>query len=301
MKRRRQTVCGLPFHGEGKDVFRVPSATPDLSESCGVEMRTVSVVIPAYNEAQNIASTLAAIPVEPLREAGFDVEILVVDNGSIDRTGEVARAHGAKVIVQPVRGYGNAYKAGFANCTGDVIATGDADLTYPWQILPDAIDRLRADDLDFINTDRLATLDRASMTRSHVFGNHMLSMVTRTLFGVPFRDSQSGMWIFRRHLLHTLQLRSGGMAFSQELKIEAHRGGFRCLEMPIAYFPRGGETKNRTIRDGFGNLSHLLAARLRGRNTSIAGLVAPHAGTSLPAVAATSAVASAAPGIRSAG
>jgi glycosyltransferase involved in cell wall biosynthesis len=236
-------------------------------------MRTVSVVIPAYNEEKNIVPTLAAIPVGPLRDAGFDVEVLVVDNASIDRTGEVARAHGAKVIVQPVRGYGNAYKAGFANCTGDVIATGDADLTYPWHILPEAIARLRRDDLDFITTDRLRGLDRASMTRSHVFGNHMLSMVTRTLFGVPFRDSQSGMWIFRRQLLHTLQLRSGGMAFSQELKIEAHRRGFRCLEMPIAYFPRGGETKNRTIRDGVGNLSQLLAARLQGPQSSAAGLV----------------------------
>jgi glycosyltransferase involved in cell wall biosynthesis len=236
-------------------------------------MRTVSVVIPAYNEEKNIVPTLAAIPVGPLRDAGFDVEILVVDNASVDRTGEVARAHGAKVIVQPVRGYGNAYKAGFANCTGDVIATGDADLTYPWHIVPKAIARLRRDDLDFITTDRLAELDRASMTRSHVFGNHMLSLATRTLFGVPFRDSQSGMWIFRRHLLHTVQLRSGGMAFSQELKIEAHRRGFRCHEMPIAYFPRGGETKNRTIRDGFGNLSQLVAARLQGPQTSAAGLV----------------------------
>lgn len=238
-------------------------------------MRTVSIVIPAYNEEQNIAPTLAAIPVGQLRDAGYDVEVLVVDNASTDRTGEVARAHGARVLVQPVRGYGNAYKAGFANCTGDVIATGDADLTYPWHVVPDAIRRLAADEVDFITTDRLAALNPASMTRSHVFGNHMLSMVTRTLFAVPFRDSQSGMWIFRRQLLHTLRLRSGGMAFSQELKIEAHRRGFRCLEMPIAYFPRGGVTKNRTIRDGVGNLSHLIAARLSGPHQGSGLLAAP--------------------------
>lgn len=250
-------------------------------------MRTVSVVIPAYNEEQNIVPTLAAIPVEALRDAGFEVEILVVDNASVDRTGEVARAHGAKVIVQPVRGYGNAYKAGFANCTGDIIATGDADLTYPWHILPEAIARLRRDNLDFITTDRLADLDRASMTRSHVFGNHLLSMVTRTLFGVPFRDSQSGMWIFRRQLLHTVRLRSGGMAFSQELKIEAHRRGFRCHEMPIAYFPRGGETKNRTIRDGFGNLGQLVATRLLSAQSSNAGLIRPPAHPPVPVVEET--------------
>jgi glycosyltransferase involved in cell wall biosynthesis len=246
-------------------------------------MRTVSLVIPAYNEEENIAPTLAAVPVAALRDAGYDVEVLVVDNASTDRTGEVARAHGARVIVQPVRGYGNAYKAGFANCTGDVIATGDADLTYPWHVVPEVISRLRADDLDFITTDRLAELDRAAMTRSHIFGNHMLSLITRTLFAVPFRDSQSGMWIFRRQLLHALRPRSGGMAFSQELKIEAHRRGFRCLEVPIDYFPRGGVTKNRTIRDGIGNLSHLVAARLGGRRDSASGLVAAPPMRALPA------------------
>jgi glycosyltransferase involved in cell wall biosynthesis len=258
-------------------------------------MRTVSVVIPAYNEEENIAPTLAAIPVEQLRDAGWDVEILVIDNASTDRTGEVARAHGAKVIAQPIRGYGNAYKAGFANCAGDVIATGDADLTYPWHIVPQAIDRLREDDLDFITTDRLAELDRAAMTRSHIFGNYMLSAITRVLFNVPFRDSQSGMWIFRRDLLHTVRARSGGMAFSQELKIEVHRRGYRCLEMPIAYLPRGGQTKNRTVRDGLGNLGQLLAARLRSRESSTVCLVAAPPLTKPPVVAPTSAAVTRAP------
>jgi len=237
-------------------------------------MPSVSVVIPAYNEEENIAATIAALPVQPLRASGFEVEVLVVDNASTDRTGDLAREHGAKVIVQPVRGYGNAYKAGFANCTGDVVVTGDADLTYPWHVVPEAIRRLRDDEIDFITTDRLAELDRAAMTRSHVVGNHLLSMACRTLFGVPFRDSQSGMWIFRRHLLHTLRLRSGGMAFSQELKIEAYARGFRCLEMPIQYFPRGGTSKNHTVRDGFGNLTQLIAARLGTGGTSTSALVA---------------------------
>ncbi|MFI5843976.1 glycosyltransferase family 2 protein [Catenuloplanes sp. NPDC051500] len=226
-------------------------------------MTTVSVIIPAYNEQENIPQTIAAIPTERLRAAGYDVEILVVDNASTDGTGERAREHGARVLVQPVRGYGNAYRAGFANCAGDLIATGDADLTYPFEILPEALRRLETERLDFLNTDRLATLDPQSMTRSHVWGNHALSFVTRQLFAVPFRDSQSGMWIFRRHLLDRMRLRSGGMAFSQELKVEAYRTGFRCAEIPIAYYPRGGETKNRTMRDGIGNLSQLIAARIR--------------------------------------
>lgn len=226
-------------------------------------MRSVSVVIPAYNEQENIADTMAAIPVERLRSAGWAVEVLVVDNGSSDHTGHLARKHGGRVIVQPVRGYGNAYKAGFANCIGDVIATGDADLTYPFEILPDALDKLDRDGLDFLTTNRLETLIPAAMTRSHVFGNRALSLITRMLFDVPFRDSQSGMWIFRRDVLRKVRLRSGGMAFSQEIKVEAFRHGFRCAEVPIAYYPRGGQTKNRTVVDGIGNLSQLVAARVR--------------------------------------
>jgi glycosyltransferase involved in cell wall biosynthesis len=226
-------------------------------------MPTLSVVIPAYNEQEAIAQTLSSIPVRQLESAGLGVEVLVVDNGSTDETGRLAREHGARVIVQPVRGYGNAYKAGFANCTGDVIATGDADLTYPFGILPDAVAKLDAERLDFLSTNRLESLTPQAMSRSHVWGNRVLSGMTHLLFQLPFGDSQSGMWVFRRHVLSKLRVASGGMAFSQELKVEVYRRGFRCGELPIAYSPRGGRTKLRPVRDGLGNVGQLLASRLR--------------------------------------
>jgi glycosyltransferase involved in cell wall biosynthesis len=224
---------------------------------------SLSVVIPAFNEEDNIPATLASIPVDRLRAAGVAVEVVIVDNGSTDATGRIARDHGARVIVQPVRGYGNAYKAGFANCHGDVIATGDADRTYPFEILPAALELLQAERLDFLSTDRLRQLRRDAMSRSHVWGNRALSTLTRLLFDLPFRDSQSGMWIFRRHVWTQSVVCSGGMAFSQELKIEAFRNGFRCGELSIDYRPRGGEKKLRTIRDGALNATQLLAHRTR--------------------------------------
>jgi glycosyltransferase involved in cell wall biosynthesis len=226
-------------------------------------MHTISVVIPALNEQENIPRTIESIPVDRLRAAGLVVEILVVDNGSSDRTAQLARSHGAKVLVQPVRGYGNAYKVGFANCVGDVIATGDADLTYPFSVLPEALAKLRRDGLDFLSTDRLGSLTPGSMSRAHLWANHTLSMLTRTLFRAPFRDSQSGMWIFQRHVLHGLRMRAGGMAFSQELKVEVFRNGYRCGELPISYLPRGGQTKMRGLRDGARVFGHLLAHRIR--------------------------------------
>jgi glycosyltransferase involved in cell wall biosynthesis len=226
-------------------------------------MLSLSIVIPAYNEQDNIPCTLASIPVDELRAADVAVEVLVVDNGSTDATAQLASDHGARVLIQPVRGYGNAYKVGFANCLGEVIATGDADRTYPFEILPEALELFQAERLDFLSTNRLGALRREAMTRSHVWGNRALSTLTRLLFDLPFRDSQSGMWIFRRHVWTQSRVLSGGMAFSQELKIEAFRNGFRCGELPIDYRPRGGEKKLRTVRDGALNATQLLAHRTR--------------------------------------
>src|SRR5206468_4537022 len=126
---------------------------------------------------------------------------------------------------------------------------------------PEALALLQAERLDFLSTNRLGTLRPEAMTRSHVWGNRALSTMTRLLFDLPFRDSQSGMWIFRRHVWTRTQSRvlSSGMAFSQEFKIEAFRNGFRCGELPIDYRPRGGQKKLRTIVDGALNATHLLA------------------------------------------
>ncbi len=224
-------------------------------------MKTLSIVIPALNEEKGIGPVLREIPIKKLKEMGYQTEVLVIDNGSCDATPHIARSNGAKVIIQPIRGYGNAYKAGFANAHGNIIATGDADLTYPFSILPEAIKKLEKEGLDFINTDRLTTLKREVMEGTHVFGNKLLSFGTRTLFGWPYKDSQSGMWIFRRQIWDHLDVRSSGMPFSQELKIEAHVRGFKCAEMPIGYRARAGEVKLNTIADGIGNIVHLLNKR----------------------------------------
>lgn len=225
-------------------------------------MNTISIVIPALNEEKGIGDVLKEIPIKKLKEMGYSTEVLVIDNGSKDKTPHIARSHGARVIIQPVRGYGNAYKAGFANATGDIIATGDADMTYPFEILPDVVHMIKDEGYDFINTDRLTTLNPEAMESSHVWGNKLLSIVTRVLFRWPYKDSQSGMWIFRRSIWSKLDVRSSGMPFSQELKIEAFVRGFKCAEIPIEYRARAGEVKLNTIKDGIGNVKQLAKKRM---------------------------------------
>lgn len=222
----------------------------------------LSVVIPALNEEQGIAAVIKQIPVEKLKSLGYQTEILVVDNASTDKTAEIASANGARVVFQPMRGYGNAYKAGFANATGDIIATGDADMTYPFDSLPELLTEMRRRNADFVTTDRLTTLNPEAMTFSHVFGNWLLSITTRILFGWPYRDSQSGMWIFKKEVWQDINVDSAGMPFSQELKIEAYIKGFVCAELPIEYRPRVGDVKLNTVRDGIRNMTQLFLKRL---------------------------------------
>jgi glycosyltransferase involved in cell wall biosynthesis len=228
-----------------------------------LERPDVSFVIPAYNEAVNIAAVLDTIPHVALAERSLHAEVIVVDNNCTDGTAEIARDNGATVVPQSIRGYGAAYSAGITAARGTIVITGDADCTYPFDAAPELLDELELRDLDFLSTYRLGAENRAAMKPSHAVGNHMLTLASRTLFRSPFRDSQSGMWIFKRSIWKHLDVRSSGMPFSQEIKNEAYVNGFRCGEVPIEYRMRGGEVKLNAARDGIRNASQLLAHRAR--------------------------------------
>ncbi|MCK9875680.1 glycosyltransferase family 2 protein [Frankia sp. Ag45/Mut15] len=226
-------------------------------------MPTLSIVIPALNEAENLPRVAAGIPRAALAEIGWETEVILVDNASTDGTGQIARDLGMTVVYQPNRGYGNAYLAGIPAARGSVIATGDADCTYPFEDLPRLLGRLVTDELDFLNTDRLSQLRQGAMSAHHIGANLVFTGVTKVLFRSPFRDSQSGMWLFTRDFWDKAGVRSPGMAFSQEIKMAAHVGGFRVAEVPIEYRVRGGEKKLNSLSDGMRNMSHLFVHRAK--------------------------------------
>lgn len=217
----------------------------------------ITVIIPCLNEEEGIEQVLKRLP-------DFVDETIVVDNGSTDRTSEVARGFGAKVIREDVRGYGRSYKTGFACATGDVIITLDGDHSYP----PDAISYLLEAylhlDVDFLNTSRFPVRDRKAMSFLNHIGNLILSMAMSILYFRWVRDSQSGMWVFRREILKGMKLTSDGMAFSEEIKIEALKSNrVRFAEISIQYSSRLGEVKLNLWRDGFYNLWFLIRKRFR--------------------------------------
>jgi glycosyltransferase involved in cell wall biosynthesis len=216
---------------------------------------SITVIIPCLNEEQGIEKILRAMP-------EFVDEVVVVDNNSTDRTSEVAASLGAKVVREEVRGYGRAYKRGFADATSDLIITLDGDHSYPVDALSYLIEAFRHLEVDFLNASRFPVRDSRAMSLKNKFGNLVLSMVMSVLFFRWIRDSQSGMWVFRRSIIKDMKLESDGMAFSEEIKIEAILNPrIRFGEISIQYSSRVGETKLNAWRDGFQNILFLLKKR----------------------------------------
>jgi glycosyltransferase involved in cell wall biosynthesis len=220
----------------------------------------ITVIIPCLNEEKGIEKILRAMP-------EFVDEVIVVDNNSTDRTPQVAQELGAKVIREEVRGYGRSYKRGFAAATGDLIVTLDGDHSYPVDALSYLIEAFLHLDVDFLNASRFPVRDSSAMSVKHKLGNLVLSLAMSMLYLRWVRDSQSGMWVLRRSILDHMRLESDGMAFSEEIKIEALKNSrIRFGEISILYSSRLGEIKLNPWRDGIYNLIFLVKKRFsRGR------------------------------------
>ena len=215
---------------------------------------TLSVVIPCYNEENGVREVIGRMP------ACID-EVVVVDNNCTDRTAEVARSLGARVVLEKTPGYGAAYKAGMAAATSDIIITMDGDGTYPPEEITRLVDHMVEKRLDFLSASRFPLSDPRAMGLTNRMGNWVLTITAIALFFHPLRDSQSGMWVFRRTLLQGLELTSNGMSFSQEIKLEAMLRGARFGETHIPYGARTGEVKLQKWRDGWLNLTFLVRKR----------------------------------------
>ncbi len=218
----------------------------------------VTVLIPTLNEEESIGLTLDQVPRSP------DQEIAIIDGLSKDRTREIALEKGARVIEEKRKGYGRAYKTGFKEAKGDIIVTLDGDTTYPAEKIPELVKILEDEGLDLITCERMTNAEKGAFSTTHRFGNWVLKVTMNILFGTKLKDSQSGMWVFRRSILPKLSITSDGMAMSEELKIEAfRRKDLRCKEVPIPYRVRVGEKALNTWKDGFRNLMFLFRKRFR--------------------------------------
>jgi Glycosyl transferase family 2 len=233
------------------------TSQPPAPESDSDDGIVVSVVIPCLNEEENIEACVGAA-LAALDESGIPGEVVVADNASEDRSVELATAAGARVVVEPRRGYGSAYLAGFAAARGRYIVMGDADLTYDFAEIPRFVEKLD-DGAELVMGDRMDNIHPGAMPWLHRYvGNPVLTGILNVFFRTGVSDAHCGMRALRRDVLPRLDLRTTGMEFASEMVIRASKEKLDIREFPIEYHPRGGESKLSSFRDGWRHLRFLL-------------------------------------------
>jgi len=229
----------------------------DIAADSEVVPQLLSVVIPCLNEAENIELCVHSA-IRAMAHSEISGEVIVADNGSEDGSAELAEIAGARVVHEPRRGYGSAYRAGFAAAQGRYIVMADADQTYDFDEIPRFLAELE-DGADMIVGDRMHNIHPGAMPWHHRYiGNPLLSRLLNILFHTGVSDAHCGMRAFRRDRLELLELRTTGMEFASEMVVRAAKEKLDIREIPIEYHPRGGESKLSSFRDGWRHLRFLL-------------------------------------------
>ncbi|MEO6027716.1 MAG: glycosyltransferase family 2 protein [Candidatus Binatia bacterium] len=215
---------------------------------------SLSVVVPAYNEQNAIDAILERLLAqrEALRRVGIGTyEIVVVDDGSRDRTAERVAAHPDVRLVRHVRnqGYGAALKTGFAAATGEWLAFLDADGTYPAEHLPALFAAARDGAADLIVGSRMMGTE-SGMPLVRRVGNTIFATLLTLVSGRRVSDSASGMRVFRRSALSALYPLPDGLNFTPVMSVRALYEGLRVIETPIPYQERVGQSKLSVAKDG---------------------------------------------------
>jgi glycosyltransferase involved in cell wall biosynthesis len=221
----------------------------------------VSFLIPAYNEEATIGEVL-----ERIAGLGLDSQVIVVDDGSADRTAEIAEAAGATVIRKPNGGKGSAIRAGIPAIDGDIAVIQDADMEYDPAEVPSLIEPIERGVADVVFGSRLAGgRPQRAYLFWHMVGNRFLSLVTGILYNTTLSDMETGYKAFRADVLRSLDLRQDSFAIEPEITGKICKRNLRIYELPISYYGRTyAEGKKITWRDGFKALWVLFAVRLRG-------------------------------------
>jgi glycosyltransferase involved in cell wall biosynthesis len=212
--------------------------------------QTVCVILPALNEEATIARVIDEIQLLALREQGYRVDVVVVDNNSTDRTARIARQKGAKVIFEPGRGKGRAVRKALAAVKADYVFMLDADYTYPATYIGDMLKLLQGGSPVVTGSRLRGQREKGAMSRLNFAGNYLLAWMASILYQTRTTDLCTGYWGFRGEVIPALKLSADGFQIEAELFTQLARRGYRIAELPIYYRRRPSSPKLNSLRDG---------------------------------------------------
>jgi glycosyltransferase involved in cell wall biosynthesis len=226
----------------------------------------VSFLVPAYNEAATIVDVLEAV-----WRLDFDKQMVVVDDGSTDGTGDLvdrwrAGRDGVVLVRKANGGKGSAVRAAIPHVDGDVAVIQDADLEYDPADVPALIEPIERGVADVVFGSRLSGgRPQRAYLFWHLVGNRFLSLLTNVLYNTTLSDMETGYKAFRSDVLRSLELRQDDFGIEPEITAKVCKRKLRVYELPIAYYGRTyAEGKKITWRDGFKAIRVLVGVRLSG-------------------------------------
>jgi glycosyltransferase involved in cell wall biosynthesis len=240
-------------------------------------MTTLSIVIPAFNEEDGIQAVIQrALAGRPrLAECGVEgMELIVVDDGSRDRTAELVEAMpGVRLIRHRANGgYGAALKTGFAAARGEWIGFLDADGTYPPESFPELCRAALAQDADIVIGSRMAGA-ASQMPAVRRLGNFIFAHLVSLVSAQRISDSASGMRIFKKAILERLYPLPDGLNLTPVMSTRALHEGLKMIEVPIPYSERQGRSKLNVVRDGMRFAQSIVWTALTYNPVRLLGLI----------------------------
>ena len=216
-------------------------------------LNSLSVVIPALNEQDGIGEILDRVLAvrDPLAEVGVEeLEVIVVDDGSSDRTADIVAGYGDVCLIRHPenRGYGAALKTGFGHAVGKLIGFLDADGTYPPEHFP-SLCRAAMDGAELVIGSRMAGAE-SEMPRVRLLGNWFFANLVSLLGNHRISDSASGMRVFKREMLEKVYPLPDGLNLTPVMSTRAIHEQIKMVEVPIPYQERAGRSKLSVVRDG---------------------------------------------------